>query len=93
MTKLIRDDHRVRVQVCRGIACSSNGGGRSLEAVFERELLSAGLLSSVELFAPTCMGSCADGPCVRIAGQKFYHVEPTDVPDLIRTEILPLVNK
>ena len=43
MTRLIRDNERIRVQVCRGIMCSANGGGRPLEAVFERELLAAGI--------------------------------------------------
>ena len=93
MTRLIRDNDKVRVQVCRGVMCSSNGGGRPLEAAFERELLNAGILSDVELFCPTCMGSCQDGPCVRIGGQKFLHVTPADVPELVRNEVLPLLNK
>ena len=93
MTRLIRDTDKVRVQVCRGIMCSSNGGGRSLEAAFERELLAAGILGEVELFCPSCMGSCQDGPCVRIGGQKFLHVTPADVAELVRNEVLPLLNK
>ena len=79
MTRLHRDESKVRVQVCRGIMCSTGGGGRSLEAVFERALLAAGVLDNVELFCPSCMGACADGPCVRIGGQKFLHVTPEDV--------------
>ena len=93
MTRLFRDTDKVRVQVCRGIMCSSNGGGRPLEAVFERELLAAGILGEVDLFCPSCMGSCADGPCVRIGGQKFLHVTAEDVPELVRQEILPRLNK
>ena len=93
MTRLIRDNDKVRVQVCRGMMCASNGGGRPLEAVFERELLAAGILGEVELFCPSCMGSCQDGPCVRIGGQKFFHVGPKDVPELIQNEIIPLLNK
>lgn len=82
----------VRVQVCRGMMCSSYGGGRTLESAFEAALTAAGILDRVELLAPTCMGSCADGPCVRIAGQKFCHINPEDVHELIRTEILPLID-
>jgi len=93
MTRLIRETDKVRVQVCRGMMCSSSGGGRPLEAAFERALLAAGILSDVELFCPTCMGSCQDGPCVRINGQKFFHVSPADIPELIQNEILPLLNK
>lgn len=93
MTRLIRDVSKVRIQVCRGIACSSNGGGRYLEAAFEAALLNAGILNDVELFCPSCMGSCADGPCVRIGAQKFLHVTPADIPELIANEVLPLLCK
>lgn len=93
MTGLIMDERKARVQVCRGIMCSSGGGGRSLEAVFERELMAAGVLDDVELICPSCMGACADGPCVRIGGQKFLHVAPEDVPELITNEVLPLLNR
>lgn len=93
MTRLIREDTKVRVQVCRGVMCSSGGGGRALEAVFERALLNASILGDVELFCPSCMGSCAEGPCVRIGGQKFLHVTPEDVPELIANEVIPLLNR
>ena len=83
----------VRVQVCRGMMCSSYGGGRPLERVFEEELAAAGVLDEVELFAPTCMGSCDSGPCVRINGQKFFHINPPDVRELVQNEILPLIGK
>lgn len=84
---------KVRVQVCRGVMCSSYGGGRPLESVFEKELTAAGVLDHVELIAPSCMGACADGPCVRIAGQRFSHVNPPDVRDLVVNEILPLIGQ
>ena len=82
---------KVRIQVCRGMMCSSNGGGRPLERVFEEALAARGILDEVELFAPGCMGSCGEGPCVRINGQKFFHVNPPDVPQLLEEEVLPLL--
>ena len=84
---------KVRVQVCRGMMCSSSGGGRPLERAFEEALTAAGIMDEVELFAPTCMGSCNSGPCVRINGQKFFHINPPDIPELINNEILPLIGK
>lgn len=84
---------KVRVQVCRGMMCSSWGGGRPLERAFEEALEKAGLTEDVELFAPTCMGSCDSGPCVRINGQKFYHINPPDIPGLIAEEVLPLIRR
>lgn len=83
----------IRVQVCRGMMCSSYGGGRVLERAFEEALLELGIAEAVELITPSCMGSCDSGPCVRIDGQKFYHINPPDVPELIRKEILPLLGK
>lgn len=83
----------VKVQVCRGMMCSSYGGGRILESAFEAALNAAGIRDEIELITPHCMGSCDSGPCVRINGQKFYHINPEDVPELIRTEILPLISK
>ena len=84
---------KVRVQVCRGLICSSIGGGRPLERVFEEALTAAGVMDEVELFSPGCMGSCGSGPCVRINGQKFFQINPEDVPELVRNEILPLIGK
>ncbi|MBQ2952061.1 MAG: (2Fe-2S) ferredoxin domain-containing protein [Clostridia bacterium] len=83
----------LRVQVCRGMMCSSYGGGRRLEQAFEAALRAAGVADQVELIAPGCMGSCSEGPCVRIAGQKFYHVNPEDLPELIAKEILPRLSE
>lgn len=83
----------VKMQVCRGMMCSSYGGGRPLEQAFIQALTAAGIMDEVELITPHCMGSCESGPCVRINGQKFYHINPEDVPDLIRQEILPLIGK
>lgn len=81
----------VKLQVCRGMMCSSYGGGRRLESAFEEALKSMGLDGSVEMIAPTCMGSCDKGPCVKINGQKFFHINPEDVTELIRNEIMPLL--
>ena len=82
----------LRVQICRGMMCSSYGGGRVLESALEAALTKAGVRDQVELITPGCMGSCGDGPCVRIAGQKFFHVNPEDLPGLIAEEILPRLN-
>lgn len=84
---------KIRVQVCRGMMCSSYGGGRPLERAFEEALIAANLMDAVELMAPTCMGSCDSGPCVRINGQKFFHINIPDIPELIANEILPLISR
>lgn len=89
MTRLNYDDSKLRIRVCGGMNCSGNGGGRPLEEAFQREIDSAGVADAVEIFRAHCLGECQNGPCVRIAGERFYHVQKEDVPDLVREEILP----
>ena len=82
----------VRVQVCRGMSCSCNGGGRPLEDAFEAALTEAGIMDQIVMLSAHCMGECGDGPCIRINGQKFYQISREDIPQLIRSEILPLLD-
>ncbi len=89
MTRLIYDDDKLRIRVCGGMNCSGNGGGRPLEEAFQQALEAAGVADQVEIFRAHCLGECHSGPCVRIAGERFYHVQKTDVSDLVRNEILP----
>ena len=89
MTRLFYDDDKLRIRVCGGMNCSGNGGGRPLEDAFQQALEAAGVADQVEIFRAHCLGECRSGPCVRIAGERFYHVQKTDVSDLVRHEILP----
>ena len=89
MTRLIYDDDKLRIRVCGGMNCSGNGGGRPLEEAFQQALEAAGVADQVEIFRAHCLGECHSGPCVRIAGERFYHVQKTDVSALVRNEILP----
>lgn len=89
MTQLFYDSDKLHIRVCCGMNCSGNGGGRPLEDAFQRALEAAGIADQVEIFRAHCLGECQNGPCVRIAGERFYHVQPADVPDLLRDEILP----
>lgn len=91
MTRLIREDDRLLIRVCGGMHCSGTGGGRAIEAAFCAALAECGLTDRVEMLRAHCLGACADGPCVRIAGARFYGVQVADVPDLVREEVLPRV--
>lgn len=92
MTRLIIDSDKLRIRVCGGINCSSGGGGHVLEAAFQQALEAAGAADKVELFRAHCLGECAEGPCVRIGTDRFYHVEKADVERLVREEVLPRLN-
>ena len=89
MTQLFYDDDKLRIRVCGGMNCASNGGGRPLEDALQQALEAAGVADKVEIFRAHCLGECHSGPCVRIAGERFYHVQAADAPDLVRNEILP----
>ncbi len=89
MTQLFFDNDKLRIRVCGGMNCSGNGGGRALEDALQRALEAAGVADEVEIFRAHCLGECHSGPCVRIAGERFYHVQAADTPDLVREEILP----
>ena len=89
MTRLFYDDDKLRIRVCGGMNCSGNGGGRPLEEAFQKALEDAGIADKVDIFRAHCLGECQNGPCVRISGDRFYHVQKADVQDLVRDEILP----
>ena len=89
MTQLNYDSDKLRIRVCGGMNCSSVGGGRPLEAAFQQALKAAGVVDEVEILRAHCLGECPNGPCVRIAGERFYHVTQEDAADLVREEVLP----
>ena len=93
MTRLYDDDSRLRIRVCGGVHCAANGGGRPFEEALQRALTAAGVAEDVEILRAHCLGECQDGPCVRIAGERFYHMQPQDAEALVREEILPRLNK
>ena len=89
MTQLYYADDKLRIRVCGGMNCSANGGGRPLEDVIQRALTAAGIADDVEIYRAHCLGECQHGPCVRIAGERFYHVQAEDAPALVQDEIIP----
>lgn len=93
MTRLYVESDKLRIRVCGGMNCSAAGGGRPLEDAFHQALEAAGVADEVELLRAHCLGECPNGPCVRIAGDRFYHVQKEDAADLVREEVLPRLNK
>ena len=89
MTQLYYADDKLRIRVCGGMNCSANGGGRPLEDAIQRALTDAGIADEVEIYRAHCLGECQHGPCVRIAGERFYHVQAEDAAALVRDEIIP----
>ena len=93
MTQLMFDSDKLRVRVCCGMNCSAAGGGRALESALYDALAAAGIADQVDIYRAHCLGECANGPCMRIAGERFYHLQPQDAPTLVQNEIIPRLNK
>ncbi len=93
MTQLYYDDNKFRIRVCGGMNCSAAGGGRKLEEALQDVLTVHGIADQVEIYRAHCLGECQNGPCVRISGERFYHVQPEDASALVREEILPRLSK
>ena len=91
MTQLYYDDSKLRIRVCGGMSCASNGGGWPLEDAFQRALDEWCVADRVEILRAHCLGECQNGPCLRIDGERFYHVTPADIPALVRDEVLPKI--
>lgn len=93
MTRLFYDSDKLRVRVCCGMNCSGAGGGRKLEEALQDVLTVYGISDQVDVYRAHCLGECQNGPCMRIAGERFYHIKPEDIPTLVQQEILPRLNK
>lgn len=89
MTRLILDSDKLRMRICGGIHCSAGGGGQVLEEAFQSALEAYGVADKVEIFRAHCLGECAEGPCVRIGTERYYHVEKADADRIIREAVLP----
>ena len=81
----------VKVSVCSGMSCSMYGANDTLTTL-QKELKRTGIAGQVEVSNTFYMGECASGPCIRINGVKFRHVDPDSVAGLVQEEILPLIN-
>ncbi len=92
MTQLMFDSDKLRIRVCCGMNCSANGGGRALEIALYDALEAAGVADQVDIYRAHCLGECQNGPCMRIAGDRFYHIRPEDAAELVRSEIIPRLN-
>lgn len=81
----------IKISVCKGPVCqmSAEETVRALEDALER----AKIADQVEITSAFCMGECKNGPCVRINGVKFRHVDEEVAARLAAQEVAPLIEK
>lgn len=73
---------RHRIQVCLGESCLANRCDRVVEAIQSKLGIELGRTTSDGRFTlepVSCVGNCAVSPSVRIAGELYGRVRPSDV--------------
>lgn len=82
------------IRVCKGMACAMNGGGSPVAMAIEKELNKLGVNpDAYEVTSAHCLGRCAEGPCVRVNGNTYHGMHERDIPEFVRNELLPLIEK
>jgi len=77
------------ILVCAGTACESNKG-KELYEELQKEIVTAGLESEVQLVKTGCFGFCEHGPIVKILPDETFYVKvkPTDAKDIINEHMV-----
>jgi NADH:ubiquinone oxidoreductase subunit E len=71
------------VELCLGSSCFARGNAKAL-AILESYIEEHGLASRVELAGHLCLGSCSQGPNIKIGGVLHSAVKPDQVIPLVR---------
>jgi NADH:ubiquinone oxidoreductase subunit E len=74
----------ITVELCMGSSCFARGNAKTLEYL-ESYIASHDLSGSVELTGHLCLGTCSEGPNVRIDGILHNGVQPESVVSLLET--------
>jgi len=81
----------IKISICRGPVCQM--AADELTRAFEEALTQANITDQVEITSAFCMGECKNGPCVRINGVKYRHVDEDGAARLVAQEIVPMIGK
>ena len=81
----------IKISICKGPVCQMYA--EELSRAFEKAIEKAQIADQVELTSAFCMGECKNGPCVRINGVKFRHVDEDRAAQLVAQEVVPLLGK
>jgi len=81
----------IKISVCKGPVCQMST--EEIIRAFEDALAKENIADEVEVASGFCMGECKNGPCVRINGVKYRHVDEDLAARLVKQEVLPLVKK
>ena len=77
------DESVVKVVICMGSSCFSQGSNHAL-TLLQTYLKEKDLEGHVHLEGRLCQGQCQDGPNVTIDGKTYHKVSPSVILDLVK---------
>jgi NADH:ubiquinone oxidoreductase subunit E len=72
----------IEVELCMGSSCFARGNAKSLEYL-ESYIASKNLSDSVHLSGHLCLGTCSEGPNLKIGETLYTQVRPESVVALL----------
>jgi NADH-quinone oxidoreductase E subunit len=78
---------RIHIRICHGTSCFMNGSGSLITAVKEELGIEPGQTTRDGRFSyevVTCMGSCSNGPVIRVNEEYHTGVASDQIPGMIR---------
>jgi NADH:ubiquinone oxidoreductase subunit E len=83
---------KLAMEICMGSACHQKGVTKVLP-VIQKLLAEYKLEIDVELKGSFCLGPCVDGIVMQFEGTQFIKINPENVEEKFRDEILPCIRK
>ncbi len=80
---ILANEGKIRVCVCLGSSCFSQGSNESLKALQEY-ISDHNLYDIVEITGSLCEGNCKEGPNVKINSDRHTGVTPGSLIDLVK---------
>jgi len=78
---------KIHIKLCNGTSCYMNGSKAVADRFREELRIEPGQTTrngNFSLETVTCMGGCYHGPVIMINGEHHIHVQPEQVPELIK---------
>lgn len=74
---------RLPIELCMGSSCFARGNAKALENL-ERYIEKHNLADRIDISGHLCLGTCSDGPNMKIGGVLHQNVRPESVVPLVQ---------
>jgi NADH-quinone oxidoreductase subunit E len=78
---------KIHIRICNGASCYLNGSEIVINRIREETGLMPGQISRDGIFSyeiVTCMGGCNNGPLITVNGDYHTHINPDEIPELLK---------